>query len=150
MSIATRPISPTRFSAALPDLPLDSLHAKAAEIRNGITHLQSSNDQLREYAEAGDVDCRQAIEENEEVIARMRHRLELLKLEVQGRGMMWVGDDAQHDASGASVNATATEAPVNGTANGHVQSGSGRFNDEELARRIREQMNGDDEGGVHL
>jgi hypothetical protein len=98
MSSATTPISPARFAAALKDLPLSTLHLKAAELRNSIAHLDYSNEQLKPFAEGTnegnsngqpDQDCIDAIKENEGVIARMMERIELLKQEVEGRGSSW-------------------------------------------------------------
>lgn len=51
MSSEALPISPTRFAAALTDLPLSALHLKVLELRNSITHLDYSNEQLRPFAE---------------------------------------------------------------------------------------------------
>ncbi|KAF2804895.1 uncharacterized protein BDZ99DRAFT_340784, partial [Mytilinidion resinicola] len=87
MSATAPPISPTRFAAALKDLPLSSLHGKAAELRNSITHLQHSNKELQPFATEGDEVCKDAIAENEEVVDRMEHRILLLRAEVEGRGM---------------------------------------------------------------
>jgi len=89
MSATAPPISPTRFAAALKDLPLSSLHAKAAELRNSIIHLQHSNKELQPFADEGDSVCKEAIAENEEVTGRMEHRILLLRAEVEGRGMPW-------------------------------------------------------------
>src|SRR5215472_2599283 len=93
MSSESQPISAPRFAAALPALSLESLHAKAAEIRNSITHLKSSNEQLREFAIQGDKECYEAMVEDEEVVERMSQRIELLKKEVEGRGMQWVEEE---------------------------------------------------------
>lgn len=54
MSHDAQPINPELFARALEDLPVDSLHAKAAEIRNSIAHLKSSNEQMLPFAEEGD------------------------------------------------------------------------------------------------
>jgi hypothetical protein len=51
MSSEALPISPTRFAAALTDLPLSTLHLKVLELRNSIAHLDYSNEQLRPFAE---------------------------------------------------------------------------------------------------
>lgn len=99
MSADAPPISSTRFAAALADLSIGSLHAKAAELRNSIAHLRSSNQQLAEYlleqdpSLPADSDCVGAIHENESVMARMEERIGLLKAEVEGRGMMWPADE---------------------------------------------------------
>jgi len=100
MSHESSPISPARFAAALKDLPMSTLHLKAAELRNSIAHLDYSNEQLKPFAdgtsptqeggESGpDQDCVDAIRENEIVIARMQERIELLKEEVESRGGSW-------------------------------------------------------------
>ncbi|KAJ9668535.1 hypothetical protein H2201_001176 [Coniosporium apollinis] len=130
MSATSNPIPPERFAAALTELPLGSLHAKAAELRNSIAHLRRSNEQLAPYARDGDRECADAIQENEEVISRMEERVALLKAEVEGRGMMWVevGEDKKEDGERA--------------ANGEVGE-------------RRERMDGDggagvEEEGVHL
>jgi hypothetical protein len=97
MSSEAAPISPERFAAALRDLPLSSLHLKAAELRNSIAHLDYSNEQLKPFAEGTapeqtgpDPDCVEAIKENEVVIQRMLERIELLKAEVESRGAVWL------------------------------------------------------------
>ena len=103
MSATATPIPPARFAAALRDLPLSSLHAKAAELRNSIAHLLSSNEELKPFAEAGDKDCVEAITENEEVIRRMEERISLLRIEVEGRGMKWVEEGGERETEGAVV-----------------------------------------------
>lgn len=137
------PISPSRFSAALQSLPLDALHAKAAELRNSITHLKASNTQMLPFAEEGDQDCKEAMFENLAVIGRMNERVRLLREEVEGRGMMWAEGD---DGDGKVVNGNGT---INGT---QRPSGSGSLTDEELRRQLEAQMgdDGDEEDGVHL
>ncbi|KAH6650029.1 hypothetical protein F5144DRAFT_625112 [Chaetomium tenue] len=118
MSSEALPISPTRFAAALPDLPLSTLHLKVLELRNSIAHLDYSNEQLRPFAEGTatatttsttqtstttppqqtpsaaataepDADCADAIRENEGVIARMQERIALVRAEVERRGLGW-------------------------------------------------------------
>ena len=103
MSATATPIPPARFAAALRDLPLSSLHAKAAELRNSITHLLSSNEELKPFAEAGDKDCAEAIMENEEVIRRMEERISLLRMEVEGRGMKWVEEGGEIETKSAVI-----------------------------------------------
>jgi hypothetical protein len=98
MSNEATPISPARFTAALKDLPLSTLHLKAMEIRNSIAHLDYSNEQLKPFADGTepsangrpDQDCIDAIKENEIVVARMQERIALLKAEVEGRGSSWL------------------------------------------------------------
>lgn len=112
-SADTRPISPSRFAAALKELSVEMLHLKVLEIRNSIAHLQYSNDQLRPFAEGAaaaaalprddddddddvqqqrqqrrcrlepDQDCIDAIRENEIVIDRMAERIALIRVEVE-------------------------------------------------------------------
>jgi len=103
MSATATPIPPARFAAALRDLPLSSLHAKAAELRNSIAHLLSSNEELKPFAEAGDKDCAEAIMENEEVIRRMEERISLLRIEVEGRGMKWAEEEGERETEGAVI-----------------------------------------------
>ena len=105
MSATATPIPPARFAAALRDLPLSSLHAKAAELRNSIAHLLSSNKELKPFAETGDKDCAEAITENEEVIRRMEERISLLRIEVEERGMKWV-EGGEKETEGAVVGGT--------------------------------------------
>jgi hypothetical protein len=117
-SADTRPISPTRFAAALQELSLTTLRLKHLEVRNSIAHLESSNEQLRPFAEGAavalgrareegggagagagpssstraitpDQDCIDAIRENEVVIARMLERVDIIRCEVQSRGHDW-------------------------------------------------------------
>ena len=103
----TRPISPTRFRAALTHLDLPTLHAKAAEIQNSIAHLKSSNDQMLPFAEEGDADCREAMFENLGVIGRMNERVGMIRGEVEARGMPWTAEgegDGEVDGVGPNGN----------------------------------------------
>jgi hypothetical protein len=103
MSSESRPISPTRFAAALKELPLSSLYGKAAELRNSMTHLVASNDQLLEFA-ATDKDCADAIRENDVVLQRMEERILLLQFEVEvTRGLKWVEPGQEHQAPPPTV-----------------------------------------------
>ena len=103
------PITTSAFATALTALPLSSLHAKAAELRNSLHHLRSSNVQLRSFlAEqgsrrgdwGGDGDgsggignedeedtavYTDAIVENESLMARLVVRIGLLRREEIGR-----------------------------------------------------------------
>ncbi|RWA12477.1 hypothetical protein EKO27_g2611 [Xylaria grammica] len=105
MSSETQPISLARFAEALQELPASSLALKVLELRNSIAHLDYSNAELKPFADgttptldqqgnAGEVgqpdqDCKDAIAENEAVIARMQERIELIRAEVEGRGLNW-------------------------------------------------------------
>ena len=125
MSNEATPIPPARFAEALKDLPLSSLHLKAAEIRNSIAHLDYSNEQLKPFADGTehssngrpDQDCIDAIKENELVIARMQERIALLKAEVEGRGSSWLEfQSAEEVQSGEErlVNGTGEDVEMEG------------------------------------
>lgn len=164
MSAYVAPISLDRFAEAVAELPVGNLHAKAAELRNSIAHLVSSNEHLRQYADDGDQDCADAIRENQEVIGRMEMRISLLKHEVESRGLLW-GDrepatsngkledqasrDQEHLAAGES-NTLQTAASAQSTA----RPPGGTLGDEELARRLRAQMDenmqDEEDDGIHL
>jgi hypothetical protein len=174
MATTSTPITPERFALAIHDLPLPSLHAKAAEIRNAIAHLVYSNEQLRPFADDGERDCAEAIAENEEVMQRMRERIDLLRAEVEGRGMRWAEGEVE-DAEMVDKVEDGQAQLVNGTGlgNGSVEAGTEgsraegiaagdsashegprqaeRLSDEELQRRLIERL-GDPDGddGVHL
>ena len=155
MSSASTPIPAHRFAEAIKSLPLANLHLKADEVRNSISHLQSSNEQLRTFADDGDLDCREAIGENLVVIQRMEERISLLKHEVEGRGYKWSESAKErYNMNGDGDNSTEEKAPH--TLNGvERRSRSGRvaIRDEELARRLEERMEDhEDENsyGIHL
>ncbi|KAF2431045.1 hypothetical protein EJ08DRAFT_611252 [Tothia fuscella] len=176
MSSEAAPITPARFRIAIHDLPISNLHAKAAELRNSITHLLSSNAQLQEFADAGDIDCQEAISDNEVVLARFRERIQMLREEVEGRGMRWVEDEMGEWEGKPAVNGDAgtggmelepgedlvrtngSGGPTGGEMNGEVRGaqGSGRLTDEELRRVVEGMMerhtgeDDDEEGGLHL
>ncbi|TVY75957.1 hypothetical protein LSUE1_G004746, partial [Lachnellula suecica] len=126
MSSETAPISPARFAEALKDLPLSTLHLKAAELRNSIAHLDYSNEQLKPFAEGTessangqpDQGCVDAINENGIVIARMTERINLLRAEVEGRGSSWLefqGPEELATATALAGEAGSGERLVNGT-----------------------------------
>lgn len=150
MSSTATPISAPQFSEAIKDLPLGNLHFKAAEIRNSIAHLESSNQQLEPFAEDGDSDCKEAIRENILVIQRMKERISLLKQEVESRGFKWGEEeppkvDVQingHSEAALAASGTRSEKAPNG----------GSLTDAELERRLMEQLDDDggSDGGVHL
>ncbi|KAK4044514.1 hypothetical protein C8A01DRAFT_42696 [Parachaetomium inaequale] len=117
MSSDALPINPARFAAALKDLPISTLHLKVLELRNSITHLDYSNEQLRPFADGTatalsptttspstqpqatqgtpDQDCVDAIRENEAVIERMQARIRLVRDEVESRGLSWTEFQSQ-------------------------------------------------------
>ncbi|RFU30012.1 hypothetical protein B7463_g6315, partial [Scytalidium lignicola] len=140
MSHESFPISPERFAFAIKDLPISSLHLKAAELRNSIAHLDYSNEQLKPFAEGTtsvlgstegvpDQDCIDAIKENEMVIARMQERIELLRAEVENRGGSWTEFLSAEEAAGNE--AASTENAAEGT-NGDTHS---RYHEEHQAWR---------------
>lgn len=176
MSGDSAPIAPARFAEALKDLSIGSLHSKAAELRNSINHLKSSNEQIRDYLLSqppdapADADCVEAIQENVQVIKRMEERIDLVKVEVQERGLPWPDED-HLPQSGHPDQQEPGEARVDGQTNGdHVpstgatsssnalrsQQQSGRLTDEQLAQRLRERLgepddtDEDESGGLHL
>jgi hypothetical protein len=129
MSAEAAPITLTRFASALSDLPVDAIYGKYSELRNNITHMESSNQQLEEFArENDDRDCYEALMENRQVIKRFEERIEALKREVtEVRGLPWrVRDeeekkDAQVVIGAAATNGTAAparEEQTNGTGPG--------------------------------
>lgn len=146
MSGNAAPISSAKFAAALPELPLSSLHAKGAEIRNSIAHLTISNEELQNFADEGDPDCKEALEENREVVQRMKERLDLLQKEVENRGYKWE-EHAEMVKGEDNVEISEGEQVEQATAD-RVQGGS--LDDAELARRLAEQMQDDDDDGIHL
>lgn len=192
MSSETQPISPARFAEALKELPASSLALKVLELRNAIAHLDYSNEELRPFAEGAiptldqrdgsaggsgsgsgsaggagqpDQDCKDAIAENEGVIARMQERIELIRAEVEGRGLSWQefqgNDSSSSTADGKDGAAAATQngaetTTVTPTVNGHggesagsqqheawrdgtIQTGTIR-GDEELLRELLARM----------
>ncbi|KAI5862570.1 hypothetical protein GGS23DRAFT_82345 [Durotheca rogersii] len=148
MSSESQPISPARFAEALRELPASTLAIKVLELRNSIAHLDYSNAELKPFAEghaptleqqqtgaaAGqpDQDCVDAIAENEAVIARMQERIELIKAEVEARGLSWrefqgKADEDEGDGDGekapAAADASSASSVPNGTVNGHGPAG---------------------------
>lgn len=177
MSANTDPITPARFAAALKELSIGSLHAKAAEIQNSINHLKSSNVEIAKYLreqppeQRADPDLMDAISENEEVVQRMEGRIGMIRLEVEKRGMPWPNDEEEASivkgngivngdlrpesnlgqdriTQGEGAQAGTSETRATSTS---AQSGpsqpSGRLTDEELARQLRERMGDPDEDG---
>lgn len=118
MAGASQSISPAAFAAALKELPLSGLYAKAAEISNSIKHLQRSNEEMREFAaescesERDRSEMHSYVVENEGVIALMRERIQLLKDEVGSRGQRWI---EKEDDDGEGSGRDQTEPVVNGT-----------------------------------
>jgi TolA-binding protein len=123
MSADAAPITFTRFSKALEDLSVESLYAKYSELTNQLTHLESSNKQLEEFArENDDRDCYEALLENKQVVKRFEERREAIKNEVKDvRGLPWrpreeekVNGTAVNGSVAAATNGTAVEEHRNG------------------------------------
>ena len=158
MSSTSAPISAHQFAEAIKDLPLTNLHSKAAEIRNSMAHLISSNHQLQSFADGGDTDCKEAIQENIVVMQRLEGRIQMLKQEVEGRGFKWAEDEQKKSNVGMNGNGIASGHPETMSAGPSrvgqgARSTGGSLDDEELIRRIRERMGEDEEiqeDGVHL
>lgn len=134
MSADATPITAARFAAALESLSVSSLHAKAAELRNSINHLEKSNTELEEYVrQEQDKDLYEAILENREVIKRMEERIELVKKEVteirclpwepeEGGKALEIGERPSNGEGsatngvigGSGLTGTTTQEPTNG------------------------------------
>lgn len=145
MSAESQPITPARFAEAIKDLPLSNLHAKAAELRNSIAHLKSSNAELEKYyTESGDVDCATYIAENEVVVEKFEERITLLKAEVEGRGMMWVEEEKNDgQASDTATNGVDESQP-------EVIGGGEHDSAREDVEVAEQNRTDEDEGGIHL
>lgn len=156
MSAEARPISPSSFSRAIEDLPVENIYSKAFEINNSVAHLQQSNKLLQEYSDSikndqsldpstragGDKDCLDAIKENEIVIKRQQERVRLLKAEVERRGQLW--HELDPDRNNGSVNG--------GGADVMTAQAPARLTDDELRQQLEARMpqDADDEDGLHL
>ncbi|KAK0730462.1 hypothetical protein B0H67DRAFT_479342 [Lasiosphaeris hirsuta] len=126
-----------------------------------------------------DPDCVEAIRENEAVIARMQERILLVRTEVENRGVSWTEFQSKDEADAAAEAAAAaatTNGPHSSWMDGTFQTGvisdgqlqmdpspgpwpaaGGSLSDEELRRRMEEQLRGlggdnedEEEGGLHL
>ncbi|RYP07042.1 hypothetical protein DL764_002765 [Monosporascus ibericus] len=156
MSADSQPISPARFAEALKDLPASSLALKVLELRNSIAFLDYSNAELKPFAEgtvtaldvdsnsqqpqqqAGrpDQDCIDAIAENEVVIARMQERIELVRAEVESRGLDWCEFQGKPEEDAAAAQAS------NGTATSESRAAAAR----NLTNGVNEHTSGEDSG----
>jgi hypothetical protein len=170
MSADALPITADRFAAALADLPLSSLYAKAVELRNSIAHLQRSNAELQAHLDGlpsgqRDRDCEEAITENVVVIERMRERVGLLTVEVERRGGRWheaqageeEADESRKESSVNGINGSVAhgeemeEAGENTNAsNSAARRPGGSLSDAELQRRLLDRTGEDEEDGMHL
>lgn len=141
------PITPQAFAAALEDLPVSALHLKVLEIYNSIAHLKYSNEQLRPFAEGieaplgsesssaqPDPDCVEAIRENEQVIVRMEERIQLVRDEVERRGLSWTEFERKEEVEAAAAR---------NRARGPVETGEdSEDNEEEQPQQQQPMTNG--------
>ncbi|KAH7414280.1 hypothetical protein DE146DRAFT_30343 [Phaeosphaeria sp. MPI-PUGE-AT-0046c] len=139
MSSESQPITLTRFATALNDLPIDAIYSKYSELRNNIAHMESSNNQLEEFArENDDRDCYEALLENKQVIKRFEERLDALKREVTDvRGLPWRPREEESKVEKA--------APVTNGVNG-----TGDQRPETVAGADTAAQGGNEEDGVFL
>jgi hypothetical protein len=122
MSATALPITLTRFSSALADLPIDAIYAKHTELRNNIAHMQASNTQLEEYArENDDRECYEALLENRVTIKRFEERIGALKAEVVGRGLAWRPVEEEGEEK-EKVNGEEVQRVTNGVAGGEQRN----------------------------
>ncbi|CAD0107229.1 unnamed protein product [Aureobasidium uvarum] len=152
MSHEALPIDRVRFAEALESLPLDALHSKVAELRNNMDHLRYSNEQMVPFADEGDQDCKDAMYENLVVISRMNERINLLRAEVEKRGMRW----SEAEVEDRQV----SERMVNGVSPSTIttqssQSQSGSLTDEQLRARLdatlaQDTQDDQEDEGLHL
>lgn len=128
MSADAAPITFARFSKALEDLSVESLYAKYSELTNQLTHLESSNKQLEEFArEHDDKDCYEALMENKQVMKRFEERKEAIKHEVRDvRGLPWRPKEEEGKMNGTvptvTNGATRAEETNGGDAQGNAQA----------------------------
>lgn len=162
MSNEATPISPARFAAALKDLPLSTLHLKAAELRNSIAHLDYSNEQLKPFADGTegdngpDQDCVDAIKENEVVIQRMLERIALLREEVEGRGSSWLefrsAEELENRERECLVNGTGDneeDAEITGGEEGQGRSEAWRDGTFQTGRIVNGEVRTDGRAGAN-
>ena len=137
MANPASPISLNRFACAIHDLPVSKLYDTVAELQNSQAHLVRSNREMQQFAVLGDEDCRDAIDENIEVLQRTQHKLDLLKEEIQSRGLLWKNNDETQPAAGQK-SSTEARHQVNGTSNGEpAQTGSEPVGTQALQRATR-------------
>ncbi|KAK8000953.1 hypothetical protein PG991_013175 [Apiospora marii] len=109
MSAQARPPTAAEFASALQELPASSLALKVLEMRNQIAHLDYSNAEMKPFAEGADGAepdqiCAEGIRENEEIIVKVQQRIELVREEVERRGLSW------REFDGKDIGATSSDA----------------------------------------
>lgn len=145
------PITASIFADAIKELPLSAVYAKVSELRNSISHLRRSNNELRSFiAESCETeDDKRELEgyvsENEGVVASMEERIVLLKTEVENRGQLWIEPGNPADAREDGNQTTSTVSGTNGDGSASEvapsTSANGLSGDTNEAR---------EEDGVHL
>lgn len=151
MSRETIPITASIFADAIKELPLSTVYAKVSELRNSISHLHRSNDELRSFITSSceSEDDRRELEsyvsENEGVVASMQERIGLLKAEVENRGQLWIEVENATDArtDGSQTTSTVNGASRDATGSSAHDPSGGSANDES-------RNTNDGEEGVHL
>lgn len=129
MSVQTQAINPENFAEAIADLPLSAVYSKVSELRNSITHLHRSNEELRLFlAESKDSEEEKKelegyVLENEGVVTSMNERISLLKVEVERRGQTWIEEKGEEKDSNGEVQAS--EEMVAPVPNGSAGAGLG-------------------------
>lgn len=149
MSADSRPITAARFAAALTELPISALYAKHAELANSITHLESSNKQLEDFArENDDRDCYEALLENRQVMNNFNERMDLIRKEVEEvRSLPWRPKDegeARIEEGAIGLNGTAP------TQNGTSTTSSAQPQTTQEQSNSTLAQTGEEEDGVYL
>ncbi|KAK8029808.1 hypothetical protein PG993_011099 [Apiospora rasikravindrae] len=127
MSAQARPPTAAEFASALTELPASSLALKVLEMRNQIAHLDYSNSEMKPFADGADGAepdqiCIDGIRENEEIIVKVQQRIELVRQEVERRGLSWPEFDGKDVAAGAMATAPSLEGQHDDRANATLLS----------------------------
>lgn len=143
MATENLPIHPTAFAEAIQELPLSSVYAKVAELRNSIAHLHRSNAELRLFLiESQDPeDEKKEIEgyitDNEGVVTSIQERIGLLRTELERRGQPSLeevldGQEKDKDSNGRGDGSLGHAPATNGTngSAGGQQDSTGRDGEE--------------------
>ena len=150
MSSDSRPITTARFAAALAELPISALYAKHAELSNSITHLESSNKQLEDFArENDDRDCYEALLENRQVMKNFNERMDLIRKEVEEvRSLPWRPRDEVEVRTEEGAIGLNGAAPMQNGTNGSIPAEPQARSDQ--TNSTPAQAREDEEEGVHL
>lgn len=139
MSGESLPITAAVFADAIKELPLSAIHAKVSEIRNSISHLRRSNDELRSFITTScesDDDKRELesyIVENEAVITSMEERTMLLKTEVENRGQLWI--EVENSTNAGTDGGQGPPPTVNGAADRAISGAAGANTHDDTTAR---------------